>query len=158
MARDKMYRDALNEDDGAKAALRRAGYASGGTVSDAKQDRRAIAAGVHKHEAHLHKGESETKLARGGHPAARGGARTKVVVNAGGDPGAKQAAMQQGMQLGARMAAQRMQQARQPMGPGPAPGGPPSPMAGPMPPQPGGGPAAATMGAKRGGGIKERRK
>ena len=39
---------------------------AGGRVSDEKQDKKAVAAGVHKHETHMHKGEKETAFARGG--------------------------------------------------------------------------------------------
>lgn len=58
-------------------------YARGGEVAedrqektmDQSQDRKAIAAGVHKHESHLHKGQPKTKLANGGmvEGRARGG-------------------------------------------------------------------------------------
>lgn len=40
--------------------------AAGGAVSDEAEDRKEVAAGVHKHEAHLHKGEPKTKLKDGG--------------------------------------------------------------------------------------------
>lgn len=150
MATDRAYSKMLHDDDSAQKALRRSGYASGGAIDQG--DREA----VRKHEQHLHRGEPETKLARGGHAPSRGGARTKVVVNAEGDPAAKQAAMQQGMQagrqqgmqIGARLAAQKMAGAgaRPPMPPGAGPGGPPPP----------GMPAPATMGAKRGGKIGKR--
>ena len=51
-------------------------FAAGGKVhADAKQDEKLIAKDVHKHEKHLHKGEPETKLARGG--AAHGGKKGK---------------------------------------------------------------------------------
>jgi hypothetical protein len=154
MATNAGYRKLLNEDDSAKQALKRSGYASGGAID--KGDREA----VHKHERALHKGQPETKLARGGHAAPKGGARTKVVVNAEGDPAAKQAAMQQGMQagrqqgmqMGARLAAQKMAGAgaRPPMPPGAGPGGP----GGPPPPM---APPAASMGAKRGGKVGKRK-
>lgn len=48
----------------------------GGGVSDEAQDRKEVAAGVHAHEKHLHRGEKETKLKRGGEvegKRARGG-------------------------------------------------------------------------------------
>lgn len=66
------------------------GYANGGhaeageSAADERQDKRMIAAAVHKHERHDHKGEPLTKLGSGGrtHLAkrARGGKVTKVQV------------------------------------------------------------------------------
>lgn len=161
MATDPAYRKLLNEDDSAKQALRRAGYASGGGID--KGDRQA----VHKHEAHLHKGQPETKLARGGRHHGGGGGRTNVIVEAGGGGGQAQAAqamqagkqqgLQAGMQLGARAAAQKMAQAgaRPPMPPAGGMAGPGGPGGPPM----GGPPPAAAMGAKRGGKVdKHKRK
>jgi len=52
----------------AEKLIGRTGYKRGGAVdSDAKQDEREVAAGVHKHERHMHPGEKETKLRDGGH-------------------------------------------------------------------------------------------
>ena len=166
MATDPAYQKMLNDEQGhARKALARGGYASGGRISDAAQDKRDIAKGVHKHEAHMHKGEPETALARGGRPKA-GGARTKVVVNAGADKAldvGKQQGIQQGMKIGAQMGAARAAgpMAGAPMGgPRPAPALPPRPMpapgGAPMGAGPGGppiAPAAAGMGAKKGGKV-----
>lgn len=135
---------------------------------DAAQDKREVASGVHKHEAHMHKGETETKLRKGGFVPglaaaarpdryARGGKvkhKGKVIVNinAGGqdDPGklqaAHQAGIQQGAMLGARAVAARMGGGAG----GPPPGGPPgggAPSPGPMmaPPGPPPGPPGPPM-------------
>lgn len=52
----------------ANKMIGRAGYRNGGSVrDDDAQDRKEIAAAVHKHEKHDHKGEPETKLRSGGH-------------------------------------------------------------------------------------------
>ena len=134
--------------------------------SDAAQDKKEVARGVHKHEAHMHKGEKETKLksggsvhgyepserpdrrARGGKVKSKGKGKVIVNINAGGQDdqqkiqAAHQAGIQQGAMLGARAAAARMGPgAGSPPGlpPGP-PGGPvagPPPMAGPPGPMPG---------------------
>lgn len=48
-----------------ESALRRH-RAEGGAVSDAAEDRKEVARGVHKHEARLHKGEPKTPLKHGG--------------------------------------------------------------------------------------------
>jgi len=132
------------------------GYARGGAVhDDSAQDRKEIAAAVHKHEQHMHKGQKETKLKAGGKVAkqrldryARGGKVKKspktnvnVIVAAGHPP-------QQGG-LGAPV----------PMPPpaGPAPGAAPPPMPPrPMMPPPGAGPmpgsGAMPMPPRRNGG------
>jgi hypothetical protein len=115
-------------------------YARGGEVSDEKQDRKEVAHGVHKHEAHMHKGEKETKLKRGGHvegrakggktdrPGHKGGKTTiNIVMPAGGGGGAAPAALPPRPAM--------------PMPPpGPPPGAPPPAMAArpPMPPPQGG--------------------
>jgi hypothetical protein len=39
--------------------------AKGGSLDDAKQDRKVAAGAVHKHERNMHKGEPLTKLAKG---------------------------------------------------------------------------------------------
>ena len=81
MATDPAYARLLNDGQShARKHLARGGYASGGKVSDAAQDKRDIAKGVHKHEAHLHKGQPETALAHGGRP--RPSSKTKIIVNA----------------------------------------------------------------------------
>src|ERR1700689_1403271 len=102
--------------------------AYGGSVSDEKQDRKGVAHGVHAHEKHMHKGEKETKLGRGGAEGEgradggrrgdRKGHKGKTTVNiilGGGQQGdpqreqmAHQAGMQQGAQMGARAAAAKM--------------------------------------------------
>ena len=55
----------------AHAHIRKTGhkpFARGGHVHDDEaEDEKMIASGVHKHEAHMHKGEPKTKLKRGGH-------------------------------------------------------------------------------------------
>lgn len=51
---------------GAKSKHRLDRRARGGKVEDMKQDKKMVAAGVHKHEKHMHKGEPETHLKRGG--------------------------------------------------------------------------------------------
>jgi hypothetical protein len=165
VATDPAYQKMLNDEQGhARKALARGGYASGGRISDAAQDKRDIAKGVHKHERALHPGQPETALARGGRPKA-GGARTKVVVNAGADKAldvGKQQGIQQGMRIGAQIGAARGAGPMSGAGmarPGPAPAMPPRPM-----PAPGGAPgagpggppiapAAAGMGAKKGGKV-----
>jgi len=149
MSKDSEYQKLLN--DGQKHAREyMKGRASGGRMSDAEQDRRDIARGVHRHEAHMHKGEPETKLAHGGAPK-RGGTKTNIMIEAGGGQAEKQAATQQGMQIGARLAAQKM------AGAGPRPPMPPRP-ASPAPAGPSGppiAPTAAAMGAKKGGRVKK---
>lgn len=40
--------------------------ARGGRIGDMKQDKKMVFSAVHKHEKHMHKGEPETKLKRGG--------------------------------------------------------------------------------------------
>jgi hypothetical protein len=120
----------------AKTVLRGAGYARGGGVGAKKA--------VHKHEAHLHKGEKKTKLKHGGkvegkHPKvradkyARGGAapkgkHTNIHINVG-NPAEKQQALKAGVQLGTAMAAHKMAG-------GARPGAGAPPMARPMPPAP----------------------
>ncbi len=154
----------------ARHALRRAGYKVGGAVkSDEAEDRKTIAAAIHKHERHDHPGEPLTKLARGGPvngdaPARRldrkprGKAKGKTQVNvivaaprSGGDAAAggpdAPTAFKAGLLKGALAA-------RQPMG---APGGPPpaGPAAPPPGPMPAGGPAGMPpkpMGPMRHGG------
>ena len=156
MATDPAYARLLNDGQShARKHLARGGYASGGKVSDAAQDKRDIAKGVHKHEAHLHKGQPETALAHGGRP--RPSSKTKIIVNAGADKAmdvGKQQGIQQGMQIGAKLGAAR---GAGPMGappaaPRPMPAMPPRPMG-----TPGGAPpiapAAAGMGAKKGGKV-----
>lgn len=54
--------DYLNNRDVPKKPMKKA---KGGVV-DTKQDKKAVAAGVHKHERHLHPGKPLTKLQRGG--------------------------------------------------------------------------------------------
>lgn len=115
------------------------GFARGGHVhEDAAEDEKMVAAGVHKHEAHMHKGEPKTKLKDGGcvegerghhHMAHRarggktgGGKHTKVNViiapQGGGGGGAP-----------------AMGAARPPMAAAPPPH-PPMPPAGGPPPMP----------------------
>lgn len=152
MTTDPLYKKLMSDESNhANRQLRRSGYASGGAVgkSDAAQDKREIAAGVHAHEKHMHPGQPETKLARGGHVKTPP-ARTKIEINAGGDQAGKQQALAMGRQQGMRMGAQ-MAGAPQ-MGPRPAPAMPPRAM------PPGGGappiqPSAAGMGVKRGGKV-----
>ena len=174
MGSDREYDRLLREDDAGEKALRRSGYASGGGISkaeDEKQDRRETAAAVHKHERHLHKGEPETKLARGGpaHGKSRGKAPTHVnviVATPGGGGGNAAAAAQQGLNVG-RQQGLRAGAAMAQRGAGAPPMGRPAappprpPMAPPAGPGPGAGagpmPPPGAMGAKRGGGVKRKR-
>lgn len=80
--------------------LRESGYQHRGEKNihgDAKQDEKQIASGVHKHEAHLHKGQPKTKLRHGGKVPgmeaksrpdrrARGGPMTQPNDETGGAP------------------------------------------------------------------------
>lgn len=110
---------------------------------------------VHAHEAHLHKGATPTKLAKGG--KVKGPTHVTVNVVHGDEQRAQQQGMQQGMQagrmMGAQMAAQKMAGAP----PGMPPGGPPRP---PMGPPPGAAPGGMPPGGMRpsgmatGGGVK----
>lgn len=110
-------------------------------------------AAVHKHEAHLHKGEPMTKLAGGG--KVKGPKEVNVSIHTGASPEEKQANIQQGMQVGAKMAAAKMAAPpmggapRPPMAPGAPMGGPPAPGGMPMA-RPGAGPMA------KGGQVKVR--
>lgn len=47
------------------------GRKTGGEVSDEEQDRKMVRSAVHKHEAAMHPGKKETKLAEGGRPSSR---------------------------------------------------------------------------------------
>jgi hypothetical protein len=160
-----MHADARKDKQSfAETRVKRAGYEAGGRVkSDAEEDRKAVAKGVHAHERHLHRGEKETPLRRGGkvegehaarridkrarggalHGGKKHGALNLVIQNS--NPGEKQQAMQQGMKvgaaLGARQAAARMAGAPPGAGaqPPPPPGAPPP---GRPPIAPGGAPMA----------------
>lgn len=72
---DHNRRNAMHRRDGGSVAADRAG------------DKREVAAGVHKHEAHLHKGEPKTKLRDGG--AIEGRARGGATNRPGGHKGGK---------------------------------------------------------------------
>lgn len=130
----------------ARAVLLRSGYKAGGHVtpkSDEAQDRKMIAAGVHKHEGHLHKGEPKTKFSSGGlvsgsapktrlDKLARGGKPKSVTNIIIGHPGATQPP------------------AIMPRPPMPGPAAMPPTGAGPTPPMRRGG----TVKRKDGGGVK----
>lgn len=126
----------------AKGVLRRAGYARGGGVAPERA--------VHKHEGHMHKGETKTKFKHGGkvdgkkaHVRAdkykRGGSvpkghHTRININVGAGQQEKAQALKTGLALGAQMQAKKMAG-------GPRPGAGAPPMARPMPaPQMGGAP------------------
>lgn len=127
----------------------------GGGVSDTEQDRREVAAGVHAHERHLHKGEKETKLKDGGKVEGR---RAK-----GGRLDRKKKGTTVNIMLGGQQQPQPVPvPVRQPV-PVPVPaGGPPGggmPPPGAMPPRPpvaGMGPSGAPpmMPRKKGGAVK----
>jgi hypothetical protein len=135
----------------AEAHVRRSGYKVGGRISDEKQDREAVANGVHKHERHDHPGKPLTPLrgggkvkghagkpradrfARGGKVKSSGGpAKVNIVIATGGGEPERQMAFQQGAQVGTKLGAMA---GRPPMG---SPPMPPRPPMGGMPPgQPG---------------------
>lgn len=55
-----------SREDQAREIVRRAGYAHGGAISEAedeRKDKKMVRSAVHQHEAHDHKGEKPTKLA-----------------------------------------------------------------------------------------------
>ena len=161
----------------AEATVKRAGYATGGGVSekaDEKKDRQMIRTAVHKHERHDHPGKPETKLRAGGQVmGAESGHRPdrkprgkigSVNIRIGGGREAaaaeqmgEQKGMQAGAALGARAAAAKM---------GGGPPVPPRPMPNAMPPgavppgvpmaPPGAAGMRAPMPVKRGGEVKKR--
>lgn len=51
---------------GEKSKKRLDRKARGGKVDDMKQDKKMVAKAVHKHEKHLHKGDPETPMKKGG--------------------------------------------------------------------------------------------
>ena len=148
----------------AEEHVRKAGYKAGGAVHpDAAEDRKQIAAAVHKHERHDHKGEALTPLrsggkiggheakaradryARGGHVKKGGPDRINIVIATGGGEPERQMAFREGAQVGSKMGA--MAAARPPMaGPGGPPMPPPRPPVGPPP-------GAPPMGAPLGAGV-----
>lgn len=121
---------------------RRGGYASGG----------AVAQGVHKHERHLHKGEEETKLKKGGRVKRKAGGNVH-----GKTPKARLDKRPRKAMGGPMGQMQPMQQPQQPqqMQAMPAPPKPQAMPAAPMMarPMPSG---MATPGQKKGGAVKKR--
>lgn len=141
--------------------LKSAGYKLGGHVSP-KHEKDEVDGGdkkaVHKHEHHMHKGETPTKFKSGGsvdgkkskhHAGGKSRGASHVHINIlPSNPAEKQQAAQQGMAMGAKMgAAATMQKMAAGAGgpPPPGAGGPPPP--GAMPP-----PHPAMMGPPPGAG------
>lgn len=111
----------------ARALLNRTGYRAGGHVearekaSDEAQDRKMIAAAVHKHERHDHPGKPLTKLAEGGPVGGMAAEARLDRMNRGGKVKGKKASTTVNVIVAGG-------------GPEPVPGGPP--MAGPAMPPP----------------------
>lgn len=164
----------------AEEHVKKAGYASGGHVSDESQDRKMITKAVHEHEEHDHPGKKETKLkikaggkvhgmkpkermdrrARGGetseHKGGKKGGHTHINImvgkpDDGGDDAKQQLAMQQGMQQGKQQGVKLgMALGAKQAGGGGPPMGAPPPHPPMGGPPPGGMPPGGPMGAPGG--------